>query len=237
MLDPAGDVGGTRCQEMEDFVYLISHDLRGSVRALTELPEWIIEDLREAEITIDERLGASIDMMRTHMRRLDRMLVDLLTFSRIGRMQNVHAVELSSALASVVGSLDIPESFKISSRFDCSTLWIGERDILTLLSALLENAIKHHDACTGHVELCSRIENQMVVLEVADDGPGIPPRFQERVFAPMVTLRPRDEVEASGMGLANVRKIATFYGGSAQLLPVEKGCRISVRLPIKKALP
>lgn len=240
MQDQAAEVGNISSvalkgtEDVENFIYLISHDLRGSVRALLELPQWIAEDLKEAGVDLDARLSGSFELMNRHTRRLDRMIVDLLTYSRIGRMQEVNEVDLDDTIDHALAALRLPDSFKVSRVVDVPRIVIGERDILTLLCALLENAVKHHDAAAGRISLSIRDQGADVVISVLDDGPGIEPAFHERIFAPMITLRPRDEVEGSGMGLANVRKIARLYGGDARLYTAPsfpKGCEVIVTLP------
>lgn len=219
-------------QDFEDFIYLISHDVRASVRALLELPQWISEDLEEAGFQVEGPVGNSIDLMNRHAGRLDRMLFDLLTFSRIGRMQDVQHNNLNDALDHVLDEIQIPSGFEIVRALDCRTVVMGDRDILTLLDAMLRNAVKHHDKPRGQIVVSSALEGTETVISVADDGPGVAPEFRERVFGAMRTLRPRDEVEGSGMGLANVRKIAMHYGGTARMTdsPYGRGSLIEVRV-------
>lgn len=219
-------------QDFEDFIYLISHDVRGSVRALLELPQWIAEDLEEAGYPMEGSVATSIEMMNRHAGRLDRMLVDLLTFSRIGRMQEVKENNLEAALDTVLEEIKVPTGFELIRNLDCRQVTMGERDLLTLLDALVQNAFKHHDKSSGRIVVSAVREADTLVLSVADDGPGVPEEFREKVFGAMRTLRPRDEVEGSGMGLANVRKIAALYGGSARLAdsPYGRGCMVEIRL-------
>ena len=226
-------------QDIEDFIYLISHDVRSSVRALLELPQWIVEDLNEAGIKVDGQVASSIELMNRHTCRLDRMLVDLLTFSRIGRMQNVCLVDLEDALDEVIEEVTLPPGFVLTRALECQQLAIGERDILTLFNALITNGIKHHNKTRGRIVVTSKQIGQSVVLSVCDDGPGINQEFHDRIFGPMTTLRPRDDVEGSGMGLANVHKIATLYGGTAtvQPSPFGPGTNIEVTLPCEIAMP
>jgi signal transduction histidine kinase len=202
-------------QEIDDFIYLISHDVRGSVRALLELPQWIVEDLEEEGFEVKGQVGVNFEMLNRHTGRLDRMLVDLLAFSRIGRMQQCRRMLICQALDAVLEEFDLPLGFKVKRRLDCESLIIGDRDILTLLNALLINSIKHHDKDTGTIIVTTEETENTVSISIADDGPGIPREYSERVFAAMTTLKPRDEVEGSGMGLAKVRKISRFYGGDA----------------------
>jgi signal transduction histidine kinase len=82
---------------------------------------------------------------------------------------------------------------------------------------LLGNAIKHHDRPTGRIEASVQTVADHYQFQIADDGPGIPPQYRERVFGMFQTLRPRDEVEGSGIGLALVKKIVETYGGTVTL--------------------
>lgn len=219
-------------QDIEDFIYLISHDVRASARALIELPQWIAEDLEEAGFVLEGPVATSIELLNRHAGRLDRMLVDLLTFSRIGRMQTVRENVLNDVIDDVLEEMKLPAGFSIIRNLECESIKMGERDMLTLLSALLSNAVKHHDKPSGQIIITSRVEGEDVVLAVADDGPGIAEKDRERVFGAMHTLRPRDEIEGSGMGLSNVRKIANFYNGQATLAdsPYGRGTIVEVRL-------
>lgn len=225
--DPAGT-----SQDIEDFIYLISHDVRSSVRALIELPQWIAEDLEEAGFPVEGAVATSIEMMNRHTSRLDRMLVDLLTYSRIGRMQEMTDIDVGKALDEVLEEMKLPPGFEIVRNLGCPTVTMGDRDILTLLGALIQNAVKHHDKSSGRIVVSCERDGPDTVISVADDGPGISPEFREKVFGAMSTLRPRDEVEGSGMGLACVRKIARLYGGDARVSdsPYGRGSLVEVRL-------
>lgn len=209
--------------DFEDFIYLISHDVRNSVRALIELPQWIAEDLAEAGVKVDGSVADSLDLMNRHTGRLDRMLVDLLTYSRVGRMQDIKVMNLEQALDEVLEEMRIPQGFTVVRALDCEDVTMGERDVLTLLTALISNAIKHHDRSVGKVVISSYRDAEQVILTVRDNGPGIPRGYHERVFGAMTTLRPRDEVEGSGMGLALTRKIAEHYRGDATILENQEG--------------
>ena len=210
-------------QDIDDFIYLISHDVRASVRALLELPQWIKEDLEEAGVRVDGPVSDSIDLMNRHTGRLDRMLVDLLAFSRVGRLQTVRPLNVAEILDDVLENTRIPVGFAITRQLDCSEIVMGDRDLPTLLGALVSNAIKHHDLKSGQISIRTWREGAHAVISVSDDGPGISEQFHERIFAPMTTLRPRDEVEGSGMGLATVRKIALEYGGDVCITDTEQG--------------
>ncbi len=221
-------------QEFEKFIYLISHDVRASVRALIELPQWIEEDLMEDGRDLPPTVARSIQMMNTHTFRLDRMLNDLLVHSRISRMQTFRANDLNVAVDTALEKVTVPEGFKIERDLNGHSVYMGERDVLTLLEAAISNSIKHHDRESGTIRISAQVGSGELILEISDDGPGIETQFREKVFEAMAMLKPRDEVEGTGMGLTHIRKIAEDCGGGAEWLEVEtdRGSRLEIRLPL-----
>jgi signal transduction histidine kinase len=83
---------------------------------------------------------------------------------------------------------------------------------------LIGNAIKHSDNAQSEIHVSCQSTGAFYTFSVADDGIGIAPEFHERIFGIFQTLKPRDDVEASGMGLALVKKIVQLYGGTVKLI-------------------
>jgi len=177
------------------------------------VPQWIEDDLMAEGHRMDGPLAGNLRLMSTRTRRLDRMLSDLLVYSRIGRTQTRENMGLDTALKIVLDQLSPPLGMRIFADFQCNSLQMGDRDVMTLLRALVSNAVKHHDQEKGKIALASWQDGGRVVLSVQDDGPGIAANRRARAMEAMTTLRPRDEIEGSGMGLAIVRRIVDFYGG------------------------
>jgi signal transduction histidine kinase len=96
-----------------------------------------------------------------------------------------------------------------------------------VLTNLIGNAVLHHDRAEGRIEIGMTLADGLAEFSVADDGPGIAPRFHERVFAVFQTLVSRDRVESSGIGLAIVRKHVELAGGRIRIesAPPARGCR------------
>ncbi|WP_164736756.1 sensor histidine kinase [Pararhodobacter zhoushanensis] len=205
---PANESG-----DFDDFVYVISHDLRNSIRALIEVPQWIAEDLEAAGHSVEGTLGENLDLLNAHARRLDQMLHDLLVYSRIGRGQEICKNDLAAAIATVCSEQKIPPDVRMDVVLKTPTIVMRDGDLLTLLGALLSNALRHRDADMRHITIGSRAEGGGTVLSFRDDGPGVRPEFREKIFQVMTTLKSRDEVEGSGMGLAHVQKILKVHGG------------------------
>jgi signal transduction histidine kinase len=97
---------------------------------------------------------------------------------------------------------------------------------------LINNAIKHHDRDSGTVTLeVERLEGQYR-FTVSDDGPGIPAEYQKQIFEMFRTLKSRDEVEGSGMGLALVKKTVERFGGGIEVLSgIERGAAFAFTWP------
>jgi CheY-like chemotaxis protein/anti-sigma regulatory factor (Ser/Thr protein kinase) len=90
-----------------------------------------------------------------------------------------------------------------------------------ILMNLIGNAIKHHDKKVLHIDVTVEDRGTALAIAVKDDGPGIPAQFHEQIFKMFQTLKPRDLVEGSGMGLAIVRKHIERFGGTLGLESVE----------------
>lgn len=221
--------------ELDAFVYHISHDVRASMRALTVVPGWIEEDLIAESGGIPGAVKDHIELLTVQAKRLDQMMLDLLAFSRVGRMQDTDWVDLNDALNAMLETDPLPSGFRLIRQLEEPRIFGGTCDLLTLMDVLIRNAYKHHDRKTGEIIISSRREGGDILLSVKDDGPGIEPRFMSRIFELMATLRPRDEVDGSGMGLAIARKIMQQHDGEVWAVsePDERGTEFIARFPQK----
>ena len=103
----------------------------------------------------------------------------------------------------------------------------------TVLRNLIGNAIKHHNRPDGHIHIGAQEKAGLIEFMVRDDGPGIAPQYHDRIFELFQTLRPRDQVEGSGMGLAVVKKIVESRNGTLRLESEEgKGATFWFTWPI-----
>ena len=199
-------------KELEEFAYIASHDLKAPLRVIDNTSKWLEEDLAE-HLTDDTR--ETMKLLRGRVKRMDRLLDDLLEYARIGRTPerpSAKAVAGDLLVNDVLALLPTSNfTFEVSSNF--ANIQLSRMPIQHILSNLIGNAIKHHDKPHGRIELTVQERGDFYEFGVRDDGPGIPVQFQDQIFKMFQTLRPRDQVEGSGMGLAMARKTVELFGG------------------------
>jgi PAS domain S-box-containing protein len=204
-------------KELEDFAYAASHDLKAPLRVIDNASKWLEEDLQQ-HLTPETR--EHMDLLRGRVGRMERLLDDLLEYSRIGRTKDARYSDIVSGdvlLDDVLAVLPLPEGFTIQVSPGFSGIRAPRMPLEQILRNLIDNALKHHDKKQGRIEVSVRDEDANYAFAVADDGPGIAPQYHEQIFKTFHTLKPRDQVEGSGMGLAIVRKNIEVFGGTLNL--------------------
>ncbi len=203
-------------EELDQFAYVTSHDLRAPLRGIETVSRWIEEDLGPA-VTADA--AAQFRLLRGRVSRMQSLIAALLEYSRVGRGDAATVAVDSGALArEVIDLLAPPATFAVTVEGPMPAVPAVPVQLEQVLMNLVGNAVKHtladRPAGPGRVAVCCRDAGERWEFAVADDGPGIAPRFHERVFTIFQTLRPRDEVEGAGVGLALVKKIVERRGGA-----------------------
>ena len=203
--------------ELDTFAYVASHDLKAPLRGIRSLAQWIEMDVEE---TASEETMGNLRLLKNRVDRLD----SLLTYSRIGRKTNlVEKVNLGQLVAEITEYLAPDPGFIIACQDGMTTLSTPKAPLEQVLLNLVSNAIKHHDLGSGKVIVSAQDRGEMVEFRVEDDGPGIPTEFHGRIFQMFQTLKPRDQVEGSGMGLAIVKKTIESFGGHIQVESLPSG--------------
>jgi PAS domain S-box-containing protein len=204
-------------QELDAFAYAASHDLKAPLRVIHNASTWIEEDLalnRTAEIP------ENMILLRSRVRRMDKLLDDLLEYSRIGRdtdSSNEGAVSGAVLMENILGLVSPPEGFIVDATSTFADIQVFRTPLQQVLINLISNAIKHHDKKEGRIQISVEDLGAKFKFSVKDDGPGIPAQYHDQVFKMFKTLKPRDQVEGSGMGLAMVRKHVDVAGGELTL--------------------
>jgi signal transduction histidine kinase len=222
-------------KDLEQFAYVASHDLKAPLRAIELLVQWITEGLNGYDVnSVQENLG----LLGKRTQRLNRLLDDLLAYSRAGRKVGAHRMADTHALVLDVAQLvNPPPTISISIEGKLPTFNTHPAPLEQVLRNLIGNAVKHHPGPEGCVVVSCEEQGDHYVFAVEDDGEGIPPQYAERVFEMFQTLKSRDQVEGSGMGLAIVRRIVQWQGGSVWFEPAPRGRGTVFKFQWKKHQP
>jgi PAS domain S-box-containing protein len=204
-----------RNQELDQFAYVASHDLKAPLRAIASLSQWLEEDLAGQ---LPPENQHQLDLLRGRVQRMEGLINGLLEYSRIGRNHTDQSlVNVGDLLQEVIDYLEAPLSFKIEVASEMPTFITKRIPLQQVFTNLIENAIKHHSLPDGSVKISVNEQGKYYKFTVADDGPGIPAEFHHKVFTIFQTLEARDRKEGTGIGLAIVKKIVETEGGTINL--------------------
>jgi PAS domain S-box-containing protein len=198
-------------QDLEQFAYVASHDLKAPLRAIELLVQWIKEDLEGQDIG---DVQANLSLLGQRTRRLTRLLDDLLAYSRAGRrVGECRRTDCNALVRDVIELAAPPDGCRVELVEPLPSFETYGTALEQVLRNLIGNAIKHHPGPEVNVRVGCGDGGDHYVFSVEDDGAGIPAEYADRVFQMFQTLKPRDQVEGSGMGLAIVQRIVAWQGG------------------------
>ncbi|MDQ0792480.1 signal transduction histidine kinase [Streptomyces sp. B1I3] len=226
--------------ELEQFAYVASHDLQEPLRKVASFCQ-LLEKRYGSEL--DTRGKQYIDFAVDGAKRMQVLINDLLTFSRVGRVhESWKPVDLDRSLDRALSNLTlaVQEAEATVVREDTLPELLGDSTSLTMIwQNLIGNAVKFRrpDVSCRITIGCVR-EGDDWHLTVADNGIGIAPEFSDKVFVIFQRLHARDEYEGTGIGLSLCRKIVEFHGGRIWLDPAPaEGTLIHFTLPVLPEAP
>jgi PAS domain S-box-containing protein len=201
--------------ELEQFAYVASHDLRQPLRMISSYLT-LIERKLGPQMT--EELQTFFGFATGGAKRMDRLILDLLDYSRTGRRTNpLEPVALTDAVADSLVNLDVAVTeaqATVTVDKDMPVVSGDHMELVRLFQNLIGNAIKYRAPDRRPmVELGWRDEDGHWTIQVRDNGIGIAPEDRERAFLIFQRLVAKEAYEGTGIGLAVCRKIVENHGG------------------------
>jgi PAS domain S-box-containing protein len=205
----------TSNQELENFVYAISHDLQTPLRAIHGFADLLLKRVKDK---LEERERHFVERIQAGTQRMAFLINDLLEYSRIERITHpFEAVPMEEVLAEVLEDISVPlQQSHAAMRREGSlpVVWADRVRMVQVWTNLLTNAIKFaKPGAPPHVAVRHREDEREFTFLVQDDGIGIPPEFHARVFDLFRRLHTQEQYEGTGVGLAIVKRIVEFHKG------------------------
>ncbi|MGC5019767.1 sensor histidine kinase [Micromonospora sp. DT47] len=223
-------------RDLEQFAYVASHDLQEPLRKVASFCQLL---QRRYAGQLDERADQYIAFAVDGAQRMQRLINDLLAFSRIGRLTSGFTeVDLNKVMGDVAGQTEAAVQYADAElTWDQMPVIRGEEPLLTnLLANLVSNSIKFRRADVApKVHVSARLVGDEWEISCRDNGIGIEPEFADKIFVIFQRLHAKDAYPGTGIGLAIVKKIVEYHGGRIWVdTDLDEGTAIHFTLP---ALP
>jgi len=198
-------------KELQDFAYIIAHDLKAPLRAIGTLADWMSTDYADK---FDEEGRKQMKLLRGRVDRMHNLIEAVLQYSRLGREKEKWVqVDLNKLVPEVIDMVAPPQNITITTESQLPVIECEETRISQVFQNLLSNAVKYMDKPQGRISIGCAEDDGFWKFSVADNGCGIEEKHVDRIFKIFQTLSPRDEFESTGIGLTMVKKIVELCGG------------------------
>ena len=221
-------------QELDQFVYAASHDLKAPLRASRNYSDFLYEDLSKS---LSGEQKQYLEGLKTAAGQGQQLIDDLLAYSRIGRVPvKTEKVNMPEMINEARSFLNLSSDTDLVVQSDWPVLETDPLLLSQVLKNLIANAVKFNPNASKRVEIGWRQsdKNGCIELFVHDNGIGIESQYQQKIFGIFQRLHTSREYEGTGIGLAVVKKAALELGGEVSVESTPgKGSTFFVELPTK----
>lgn len=201
--------------ELRQFAYVVSHDLKAPLRGIVTLVDFL-------SIDYQDKLGEDglyqLGLLKKRVVRMNNLIEGILEYSRVSTgKETIVDVNTNDVVKMVIDTLNPASHVHIEVAPDLPTVSTAPVQIQQVFQNLLSNAIKFGDQENCLIEIGTHQKDDFVEFFVKNNGEGIDPKHQERIFKIFQTLKPRDEMENTGIGLSIVKKIVEGWGGQVSV--------------------
>lgn len=199
--------------QLEDYVHIVSHDLKSPLRSIDALANWVKEDNIN---TLDKGSIKNLDLILNTVHNMDRLIVDVLTYSKLDYLVNDYEnVDIQSTVLQVIKSVYSPEHVSINIIDEMPVIKGNKTKFNQIFQNLIVNAIAAIDKPLGEINIGCKTFEDHYEFSISDNGVGIDKKYFEKIFKVFQSLD--EQKKSSGVGLSIVKKIVNNYGGRVWL--------------------
>ncbi|TLP79766.1 response regulator [Maribacter sp. ACAM166] len=204
--------------ELDNYSHIISHELKSSLRNISDLLTWTQEELEETSSF--ENSISKIQLMGEKVERMELLLVKLEQHKNITPASfKTNAINMNTIAERVIKEINKPPHITIKINNELPTLFADEIMFEKVFEILIQNALDHSDKENGLIELGCETTEKDYVFSIKDNGIGIDLKYQEKIFSMFQTI---ESTKSTGIGLSIVQKIISHFKGKVYVKSTPK---------------
>ncbi len=201
--------------ELQDFAYVVSHDLKAPLRGISSLATWLIKDYGDV---MDDKGIKYLNQLKDRTRRMHTFIEGILQYSRLGRApMNKELLDTQQLVQQVIETLNPPETVSVLIPEPLPMVYYDKLFLIQVFQNLIGNALQHMGTPDGTITIGYTELEASWEFFVEDTGVGIESQHHERIFRIFQSLQKRETGDSSGIGLTLVKKIIERNGGEIRV--------------------
>lgn len=198
-------------KQLDEFVYIVSHDLKAPLRGLSSVTSFLEEELGS---DLKPEVRNLLDMVKSRTLRMQNLIDGILHYSRMANNKTEReSFRLSDVLTNIIDLISIPNHVRIEYPDQLPTLFDEKIKLHEVFQNLISNAIVHNDKEKVEVKITCQDKGTHFEFAISDNGTGIKEEHFDKIFGVFQTLQSKDKQENTGIGLTIVKKIIEQHGG------------------------
>jgi signal transduction histidine kinase len=218
-------------KDLEEFAYVVSHDLKRPLRNIYTLTDWLTDD---TQYQFNEETNQSLRLIKEQVTQMDLLVEGILNYSlQMDKERPISSVD-AQVLVNRIIKVNSSETVKIHLKDSFPKVMFNESQLLQVFQNLIQNAIKHNDKDIAEIQIKYQQLANAHQFSIQDNGPGIDEKYHGKIFELFQKLEVKSEIDSIGIGLALVKKIIERNGGTITLeSQVGKGATFIFTVPIE----
>jgi signal transduction histidine kinase len=221
-------------KELDQFAYVVAHDLKAPLRGISNLAEWIEEDIKGK---VNPETDQNLKMLRSRVSKLENLIQGILIYAKAGKTKsNPEYIDTKPFIEEIIALLHPPKNSIIKFEGTWPTIKTDPIRFHQIVSNLISNSIKYNDKDQIVISLSCVVNGETFSFSITDNGNGIEEEYHEKIFQLFQTLANNDENSSTGIGLSIVKNIIDELGGKIKVeSKLNVGSKFTFELPQKES--